>query len=270
VNISTGPSVVQSFTAGYSDPNGYLNMSDASLFLSGTTHNEWVHYNPQTNRFTMMGVGGDCSPGQATTLSNAYLVLNCNSSSASGSGPNLTVVYNFTPQPPLSGAGYRLVLAATDPGGSVNKDMGYWVVNRPPSACSAVPMNSSTPVGTPQTFVCAYSDPDGYQNIAEANFYLSSGGLHNEWLHYVSAANIFFIMGAPGVCLSGQATTLSNGYLTFDCANSGVSGSGNNLTVTFRVTPQGPSSGLNYNIFTGASDHAGAAHGAFGGTWQIP
>jgi plastocyanin len=271
VNISTEPSVAQSFTVGYSDPNGYLNMTDASLFLSGTTHNEWVHYNPQTNRFTMMGVGGDCAPGQATTLSNLYLVLNCNSSSASGSGPNLTVVYNLTPQPPLSGAAYRLIMAVSDQGGSSsNRDMGYWVVNRRPNADSVTPMNSATQAGMEQTFVSVYSDPDGYQNIAEANFYLSgNGGTHNEWLHYISSINKFVMMGTNDICNPGQPTTISNGFLTLDCGASIVSGSGTVLTMTFRVTPEAVSSGINYNIFTGASDHAGAAHGAFGGTWQI-
>src|SRR6266850_1091683 len=73
VNISTHPSVAKTFTAVYSDPNGWLNLSDVSLFLSESTHFEWVHYNPQTNKFTLMGVSGDCSPGQATILSNTQL-----------------------------------------------------------------------------------------------------------------------------------------------------------------------------------------------------
>src|SRR5258706_12287407 len=61
-NISTFPSVAKTFTGVYSDPNGWLNLSDVSLFLSGSTHNEWGHYNPQTNKFTLMGVSGYSSP----------------------------------------------------------------------------------------------------------------------------------------------------------------------------------------------------------------
>jgi hypothetical protein len=129
-------------------------------------------------------------------------------------------------------------------------------------------MNSTTAAGDQQTFVSVYSDADGYQNIAEANFYLA-GGMHNEWLHYVSAANLFFIMGAPGVCTPGQATVLSNGFLTLDCAASSVAGSGAALTITLRVTPQSSSTGIDYNIFTAASDHAGAAFAMVAGTWGI-
>ena len=121
-------------------------------------------------------------------------------------------------------------------------------------------MNSTTPAGTVQISPSVYSDPDGWQNIAAANFYLSgNGGTHNEWLHYLAAPNLFTMMGTNDVCNPGQATTLSNGFLTLNCATSSVSGSGTVLTVTFRVTPQAPSSGINYNIFTAVSDQAGAA-----------
>ena len=128
----------------------------------------------------------------------------------------------------------------------------------------------STPPGTLQIFTAVYSDPDGWQNIAAANFYLSgNGGAHNEWLHYLAAPNLFTMMGTNDVCIPGQAATLSNGFLTLNCATSTVSGSGAVLTVTFRVTPQAPSSGIQYNIFTAASDQAGAANAILAGTWQI-
>jgi len=254
----------------YSDPDGYQNISDASLMISGSSHNEWVHYNRATNRFSMMGVAGDCAAGQATTLSSGFLTLNCGSSSASGSGNILNVTYNLTPQPPLSGTGYNLIIAVTDQGGaSSNKNTGYWIVDRRPSADNCTPMNSTTPVGVQQTFVCVYSDPDGYQNFAEADLYLS-GGLVNDWLIYYAAPNLFSMLGSNDICSPGQAKTISSGRLTLNCATSTVSGSGTTLTVTLRVTPQGPASGMNYNMFSGASDQVGQAYTIFAGTWQIP
>ena len=183
----------------------------------------------------------------------------------------LTVNFKVTPQPPSSGAPYQATISVMDQMGASNsKTLGYWIVNRPPSAVSVTPMNSTTSAGTQQTFITVYSDPDGYQNIAAANFYLSgNGGAHNEWLHYLAAPNLFTMMGTNAVCSPGQATTLSNGFLTLNCATSTVSGSGAVLTVTFRVTPQAPSSGIMYNIFAAASDQAGAANAIFAGTWQI-
>src|SRR5262249_43221164 len=56
--------------------------------------------------------------------------------------------------------------------------------NHPPTAVSMTPQNVTSVVGVPQTFTLTLSDPDGWQNIAVVNLYLSgSGGLHNEWLH---------------------------------------------------------------------------------------
>jgi len=271
VNIATLPSVAQSFTAVYSDPDGYLNIADVSLLLSGIAHNEQVHYNPLTNKFTLMGVGGDCSPGQATTLTSGYLTLNCVSSSVSGSGSMWTVIYNLTPQPPFSGTAYQQIISVTDQGSLSNsKTTGTWIVNRAPSADSCTPVNSTTPPGTVQIFTCIYSDPDGWENIAAANFYLSgNGGVHNEWLHYLGAPNLFTMLGTNEVCSPGQAKTLSNGFLSMDCSASSISGSGNVLTVIFNVTPQAPSSGIQYNNFSAASDQAGAAFAIFAGTWGI-
>jgi hypothetical protein len=271
VNITTAPGAAQSFTAVYSDPDGYMNISDASLSLSGGAHNERLDYNPATNQFTLMGASGDCSPGQAATLSDGNLTLNCSASSASGSGTTLTLTFNLTPQPPLSGFAYLLIISVIDQGGlSDSKTPGTWTVNRPPSAVNCTPMNSTTAVGTVQTFVCVYSDPDGWQNIAAANLYLSgNGGVHNEWLHYLVAPNFFTMMGSNDFCSPGQAKTLTSGFLTLDCGTSSISGSGNTLTVTFIVTPQAPSSGIQYNNFSAASDQAGAANAIFAGTWGI-
>jgi hypothetical protein len=271
VNISTFPSVAKAFTAVYSDPNGWLNLSDVSLFLSGSTHNEWVHYNPQTNKFTLVGVGGDCSPGQATILSNTQLILNCGPSTASGSGSDLTVTYNLTPQPSFSGASYLLIITAVDQSSARNSmTAGFWTVNLPPSADKVSPMSSITDSGMDQTFTAVASDPDGWQTIAAASVYFSgNGGVHNEWLHYLDAPNWFTMMGTDDVCSPGQMKTLSNGYLTLDCSSSSVSGSGTELTVIFQVTPQMPSSGLMYDIFISASDNSCGGGGSYAGTWQI-
>ena len=150
------------------------------------------------------------------------------------------------------------------------KSPGTWVVNRPPSAGSLMPMDNMGGAGMGQMFTAVYSDPDGYQNIAAANFYLSgNGGMHNEWLHYLAAPNLFTMMGTNDFCTPGQMKMLTNGYLTLDCSSSSISGSGNVLTVIFQVTPQMSSSGIMYNIFTAASDQAGAANAIFAGTWMI-
>jgi hypothetical protein len=229
-----------------------------------------VEYNQSTNQFTMAGADGSCAPGQATIVTDGYLALNCAASTVSGSGTTLTITFNLTPQPPPSGAPYLEEISVTDQlGVSNSKTLGYWIINRPPSVGTTSPMNSTTPVGTEQTFTIVYSDPDGWQNIAAANFYMSgNGGAINQWLHYIPAPNLFIMMGTNDVCSPGQAMTLSNGTLSFNCATSTATGVGTNLTIVFKATPL--LGGIQYNFFNGTSDQAGAAFAVFGGTWQIP
>ena len=272
MNVNTAPSAAQTFTAFYADPGFYTNLSDSSLTLTGVgiSRTETVHYNPGTNTFTLQGAGGSCSPGDSATLSDGNLTLNCSSSSASGSGTMLTVVFNLTPQPPLSGAAYQLMISVVDQSNASNsKTPGNWIINRVPGVGNASPMNSTTPVGTLQTFTIVYSDPDGYQNIAAANFYMAgNGGVINQWVHYLPAPNLFTLMNSTDFCNPGQAKTLSSGSLSFNCATSTVSGVGTNLTIVFKVTPL--TGGINYQFFNAASDQAGGNFATFGGTWTIP
>jgi len=111
--ITTAAGVTQSFTAAYA-VGSWQNLSDASFYVAGGGHDQWVHYNPATKSFTLAGVTGSCTPGQAATLSNKFLTLNCSSSSVSGSGTEPTVTFSLTPQPSFSGAEYRLVVIAFD------------------------------------------------------------------------------------------------------------------------------------------------------------
>jgi hypothetical protein len=229
-----------------------------------------LHYNPASNTFTLEGSGGSCTPGQAATLTNGYLTLDCSGSNVINSGYFSQVTYNLIPQSLLSGTAYQLSVSAAEIGGATSsKTLGSWNINRPPDVGNTSPMNTTTSTGNPQTFTIVYSDPDGYQNIAAANFYMSgNGGSINQWLHYLAAPNLFTMMGTNDVCNPGQAKTLSNGSLSFNCAASTISGSGTTLTTVFQVTPL---SGSNtYQFFNATSDQAGAALGTFAGTWQIP
>ena len=183
----------------------------------------------------------------------------------------MSVTFNLSPQTSLSGTPYLLIISVMDQSGaSSSKTHGTWTINRSPSADNCTPSSSTTTAGTPQTFTCIYSDPDGYLNIAAAGLYFSgNGGLHNEWLHYLVAPNLITMMGTNDSCFPGQAKIISSGYLTLNCAASAVSGSEYMMSVTFEATPQAPSSGILYNNFSGVSDQAAGANGQFVGTWQV-
>src|SRR5437762_10951599 len=45
-NITTAAGVPQSFTAVYPISGGWQNLSDASFYIAGGMHDQWVHYYP--------------------------------------------------------------------------------------------------------------------------------------------------------------------------------------------------------------------------------
>jgi hypothetical protein len=124
--------VAQSFTATYSDPDGWQNIANAFFSITVTgheEHNQRVGYSPATNSLTLLGAGGSCMPGQSGTLSTSALTLNCGASSASGSGTTLMVTFSLTPQISLTGT-HPLRISVSDLAGAIDsKSAGQWTVH---------------------------------------------------------------------------------------------------------------------------------------------
>jgi hypothetical protein len=128
-NATTAPGVPQNFTAVYPISGGWKNLSDASFYIAGGSHDQWVHYYPATKNFSLQGTAGRCTAGQATTLSTNFLILNCSASSVSGEGAKPTVTFSLTPKPSFSGVKYLLVVAAFDQAkASAGAVAGSWTV----------------------------------------------------------------------------------------------------------------------------------------------
>jgi len=104
--ITTAAGVAQSFTVTYPVPGGWQNISDASIYIAGGHHDQWVHYQPATKSFTLKGANGSCTAGKPATLSTNYLILNCGASSASDSGEKPIITFSLTPLPSSSGVKY--------------------------------------------------------------------------------------------------------------------------------------------------------------------
>lgn len=129
-NITTAPGITQSFTATYSDRVGWQNLSDASFYIAGGEHDQWLRYNPMTNSFILVGANSNCTPGQATTISSSFLTLNCSSSTVSFSGTTLKVTFSLTPLSSFSGVRYQLIIFVYDYAKKSNgKVVGNWTVN---------------------------------------------------------------------------------------------------------------------------------------------
>ena len=128
-NITTAAGIAQVFTAEYPVSGGWQNLSDASLYIAGGGHDQWVHYYPVKNSFSFDKQKGSCKPGEATSISTKYLTLNCGASSVSGPGEKPKITFSLTPQPPFSKEKYVLLVVTFDNNkASSGKLLGNWTV----------------------------------------------------------------------------------------------------------------------------------------------
>jgi hypothetical protein len=184
--------------------------------------------------------------GSAGTLQNSQCSVNLGSSSASGSGTNLTMNLAITFTTAFAGT-QSINMRADDNGGQTSGwlTMGTWTVtnpnNQPPSVVSVTP-NSGSGLG-PQTFGFVYSDPNGYTDLRELRAQFSSTGAASNscYLKYARNANSLYMLNDAGTSYLGPVTlgvagTLQNSQCSVNAANSSASGSGTSLSMNLAIT----------------------------------
>jgi hypothetical protein len=111
---------------------------------------------------------------------------------------------------------------------------------QPPGVGTFEPSGGSGRVREWADFTTTYSDPNGYEDVAWAFFFLdrqppvTNGGLAAA---YNQPANVLWLLGG-GLCRPGQARSLSTEYVTLDCSGTSVSGAGDTLTINWRAKPE--------------------------------
>ena len=111
---------------------------------------------------------------------------------------------------------------------------------QPPSVGTFEPNGGSGSVGKWADFTTTYSDPNGYEDIQLAFFFLdrqppiASGGLAAV---YIQPWDILWLMG-DGFCRPGQPGVAETDFVRIDCGNSSVSGKDDTLTINWRVLPR--------------------------------
>ncbi|MEI8350502.1 MAG: fibronectin type III domain-containing protein, partial [Candidatus Omnitrophota bacterium] len=145
---------------------------------------------------------------------------------------------------------YRVRAGVNNPGGdtSAYTNVASIKMNTAPTVVSVTPSSGTFYTGTPYSFNAVYSDADGQADITAA--YLFVGLQPNSvYVHYNRTQNKLYIdngSGFIGGVTPGSSDILEgpNGYL--HCAQTTVSGSGNNYTVNWSVRFK--------PTFTGAKD----------------
>lgn len=198
-------------------------------------------------------------------------------SSINPSGNNLVENLNFTFLPAFAGVksneGYVQNIAGQNSG---LQTLGSWTVTggTPILTATSVTPNSGAGLG-PQVFTYTYSDSSGYANISYGYSMLSSsGGIANSCLVlFIRSSDSFYLLNDSGSqflgpITGGSNTTLSNSQCILNAAGSGISGTGNNLSVKAQLSFHAAFAGLktNYAYVVNSSGQASPLQNL--GTWN--
>jgi len=131
------------FTTTYTDPNGYEDIALAFFSLGReppiTSGGLAAAYYEPANALLLLG-GDACQPGQSRFLATEYVVLDCGSSSVSGTGDTLTIHWHVAPrQCFVGGCGWNYAVElVTDSAGLQDAGLvGWWSLNPPSGPAGA-------------------------------------------------------------------------------------------------------------------------------------
>ncbi|HYW41807.1 MAG TPA: hypothetical protein VE959_03050 [Bryobacteraceae bacterium] len=283
VTPASGSGSSQTFSFVFSDPAGYSAIVSSQILINNpmtASGGCYLLYSRSTNSIYLTNDAGTAwqtpvTPGQSGTLQNSQCSVNPLSSTASGSGNNLTLNLAITFQTAFGGAKNTYMEVYDGAGDSGWQQRGSWTVPSAgaPAAVSVTPSSGS---GASQTFTFAYSDPDGFAALVSSQILINnpmtaSGGCY---LLYSRSTNSIYLTNDAGTVWQnpvtlGQSGTLRNSQCSVNPLNSSASSSGNNLTLNLAITFQTAFGGAK-NTYMEVSDGAGDSGWQQRGSWTVP
>lgn len=138
-----------------------------------------------------------------------------------------------------------------------------------PTIVSISPASGSVTPNTAKTFTCVYSDTDGWANLKEAYFLVSTGSsalANSAYFYYDQNVNLLYLRDDAntawlGGYAPGSANTVENSQVKLNCASTTVSGAGNTLTVSWNITFKSSYSGKTYYTYLRAIDDTSGSSG---------
>jgi RHS repeat-associated protein len=290
--ITTEQGKAQIFTAIYSDTDGYANLKTVELLVNTTltvSNGIRASYNRTTNLLTLYNnaggaAQGTCTPGSVgITISNTQGTLNCQQTTITKAGNNITVKWSITPAAGFASTTTKKIFTkATDMAGNVAAwtQKATWKIlgtNTAPILGTLTPSAPTSAANTAKVFTAVYSDVDGYANLKTVDMLVTAsatGTANGIYVRYDRSLNKLYLYNDAGTtsagnCAPGEAKTVSNTRGTLNCAATTKTVSGNNLTVKWSITPKA--------VFTGAklvklraTDNSALTTGLVQkGTWTI-
>src|SRR5207248_5692673 len=137
---------------------------------------------------------------------NSQCTVDVGASSVSSAGNNITLTVALTFKSAFNGAKSVYMSVANNSGGfSGWQAKGAWTVSvsLPPTNTSVTPASGS---GSTQSFVFAYSDPNGVADINYINmlFQTQIVGQSACWVQYLNATNTVYLVADSGAGYAGS------------------------------------------------------------------
>jgi hypothetical protein len=265
---SIGSGTSQRFTAVFTDPDGYQDISLIGIEFGrqlGFVGTCFLYYT--NGGLLLMNDTGSAwlpsrVPGSAGTLENSQCSIDLSKSSVSGSGATLSIVLALSFKAALGNA-FQIYETVSDLGGLQDgwRAVGNWGTNAAPLVTSISPNAGS---GNSKTFIFSFSDPDGYQDISLVGmeFGRQLGFVGTCFLYYNGS---FLLMNDTGTAwlaaqTPGVAGTLQNSQCSIDVGRSTISASGTTLLVSVAVTFKTPI-GPTFQMYASVTDRGGLTDG---------
>jgi len=265
-----GSGASQAFTLHYSDLAGAGDLSIARVrfaYNSGDaagTCSAWYDANAATIRLMNdAGAWGSPVPLGSGTLSNSQCTLNLASSTATLSGPDLTLVLSIAFTPAFLGPKDIFMVAgskATAYAKTVWLPMGWWWVGPMLDAASVIPGSG---MGTTQTFSVLFTDSMGATNdLRVARFRVGESTIGACVVDYNAMTNQVRLLDDAGVAppFGPFSGTRENSQCAVDLDHSSASAVVTNLTLNLRITFKPALLGWR-NIYLRANSDFGASTG---------
>ncbi|GEM_PF-947537 len=285
---SSTPDIAKTFTCTYADLDGWVNIKEAYLLINPNstvfTNTCYLYYDQNTNLLFLRDDAntswlGGFSPASSNIIENSFVKLNCSATTVSGTVNTLTVNFNLTFKASFSGKAYNTYLKAVDDTNAYANwaRKGAFTVNYAPSIGAVSPVSGTGTVETAATFITAYADLDGWQNIQYVYFLINSSisGANCFYGYYNQNTNKLYLRNDAntawlGGYSPGSANTIENSFAKLNCANTSISGNGANMTVTWSLVLKTPFTGAK-NTYSYVRDDVNA-YGNYTkvGTWSIP
>jgi len=280
--LSTLAGTKTAVTATYTDGAGFGALTQVQVCVGSNGYPSSSLYAeclPATNLLYLFNANnapvGGFAPGSSNIITTPLGSLDCSQTTVSGSGNNLTVVWSISPSAPLLGNQKTYLQASGANSAAPWTQFGTWTVFGPePSVVSLSPTSVVSNAGTPAVIIATYSDTAGFGALTQVQFCLGQNGYPSTSLYaeYLPATNLLYLFNANNVAIGGFApgsdNVISAPLGSLDCSETRVSGTGNNLTVLWDLTPSAALAGTQLTYLQ-ASDASAGTSWTLTGNWTI-